>query len=93
MVDNLCNKLATYKDSGEPVNMVNAFSALAGDVITDYSFGFGYDSLESTDFKENFHAAFMAVSEFGHVALQFPWVHPVRRLINHITLHLTPTRS
>lgn len=54
-----------------------AFPAFAGDVITEYAFGICYNHLDSPDFSDSFHAAFMAVGEFGHVAVQFPWFHPV----------------
>lgn len=54
-----------------------AWNAYAGDVITQYSFGFNYNHLGSDDFEKSFHDAFMAVSEFGHLTLQFPWMTPV----------------
>jgi len=50
-------------------------------VITEYSFGLSYNHLKSPGCKENFHDAFMAVSEFGHVALQFPVVHPILNML------------
>lgn len=76
-VDLVCSQLSRHKDSGEVLAINDVWSAFAGDVITEYSFGLCYNHLESSGCKENFHDAFMAVSEFGHVALQFPWVHPV----------------
>lgn len=76
----LCNNIAKYKSSGKEFRLNMAFSSFAGDVITQYALGICYDHLNVRDFDENFHEAFMAVSEFGHVALQFPWVHPVRAL-------------
>ncbi len=59
----------------------NAFPAFAGDIITEYSFGICYDHLDPPDFTESFHAAFAAVAEFGHMAVQFPWFHPVSILL------------
>lgn len=76
-LDLVYGQLSRFKDSGEVLNINDLWSAFAGDVITEYSFGFCYNQLESSGCKENFHAAFMAVGEFGHVALQFPWVQPV----------------
>ena len=73
----LCKKFAQYKDESRILTLNNAFSAFAGDIICEYSFGFCYHHLESPNFEESFHDAFMAVSEFGHVALQFPWITPV----------------
>jgi cytochrome P450 len=76
----LCNNIAQYEKNEKVLTISNAWSALAGDVICDYAFGYSYAQLESPDFEESFHEAFMAVSEFGHVALQFPWVNPVSQL-------------
>lgn len=73
----MCQKFAQYKDNGHILTISNAFSAFTGDIICQYSFGFCYNHLESPNFEENFHDAFMAVAEFGHIALQFPWVTPV----------------
>jgi cytochrome P450 len=76
-VEVLCKTFAAYKDNGQAFDINKAWSAFAGDVICEYAFGFGYNHLESPDFKTSFHAAFMAMGEFGHVALQFPWINPV----------------
>jgi len=76
-VGHMCKCISNFKEPGEALVLSNAFNAYAGDVITEYCFGFCYKHLESPGFKENFHRAFMAVSAFGHLALQFPMMHPV----------------
>jgi hypothetical protein len=48
------------------------WSAFACDVVTEYAFGFHYNQLASEDFHDVLHQPFLAVSEFGHLALQFP---------------------
>jgi hypothetical protein len=53
------------------------WSAFACDVVTTYAFGYNNDQVGSEDFKDNLHEAFLALSEFGHLALQFPWITPV----------------
>ena len=73
----MCKGIAATKQTGDILVLSNAFNAFAGDVITEYCFGFCYNHLESPGFKDNFHPAFMAVSAFGHLALQFPLMHPV----------------
>jgi hypothetical protein len=30
--------------------------------------------LKSDDFKDTFHDAFLAVGEFSHISMQFPWI-------------------
>ncbi|KAK4631699.1 Cytochrome P450 monooxygenase sdnE [Fulvia fulva] len=74
-LDIFCNGLRRFKKTGSVCKISEAFSAFAGDVVTQYSFGFDYDHLGLEGFTDSFHDAFMAVSGFGHVALQFPWMH------------------
>ena len=73
-VEILCRKFTQYKEAGRILPIKNAFSAFAGDVICQYSFGLCYDHLESPNFEENFHDAFMAVCAFSNTVLQFPWI-------------------
>ncbi len=75
--DLLYQGIEKCRSEGSICTISNGFAAYSGDVITQYSFGFSYDHLQSDGFRENLHPAFMAVSEFGHVTLQFPWVKPV----------------
>jgi cytochrome P450 len=82
----MCKAISDYNETGETLVLSDAFNAYAGDIITQYCFGFSYNHLESPGFKENFHRAFMAVSAFGHLALQFPIMHPVScELFNEAT--------
>lgn len=76
-VEILCKHIAEYKDNGKAFPINKAFSAFASDVICEYAFGFCYHHLDSPDFKESFHKAYMGASEFGHITVQFPWVTPV----------------
>ncbi len=87
-LDLVCSQLSRCNERGEVIDINNVWSAFAGDVITEYSFGLCYNHLESPGCKDNFHAAFMAVCEFGHVALQFPWVHPVSLPFHSVRLRL-----
>jgi len=85
----LCDKIAKYGEGdGEQILCLNyAWSAWAGDLITEYAFGFCYNHLESPGFQESFHEAYMEMTGFGHVAVQFPWVHPVRILCYTMSYH------
>jgi hypothetical protein len=84
----LCDKIAKYAEGDEEqILCLNyAWSAWAGDLITEYAFGFCYNHLESPGFQESFHEAYMETTAFGHVAVQFPWVHAVRVLCYTISL-------
>ena len=75
----LCGNIAKFGQDGKVVDMKKAWSAFAGDVVCQYAFGYSYNHLESQDFNEGFHDAFMAVSEFGLLAMQMPWVDQVRQ--------------
>lgn len=66
------NNIAKYKSSSKKFRLNMALSLFAGGMITQYTLGICYDYLNMPDFDENFHEAFMAVSEFGDIALQFP---------------------
>ena len=73
----LCNHIAKYKESGSVFNILDAYAAFAGDVITEYAFGIGNDHLDLLDFRGSFYDAYMAMGEFWHVAVMFPWIHTV----------------
>jgi hypothetical protein len=75
-VNGICHKIAPYHEDDRPLAINRVFAAYSGDVATQYSFGFSYNNLQSDDFQETFQEAF-AVSEFGYLALQFPWITPV----------------
>lgn len=70
-----CNGLEKCRETGSVCNLTEAFSAFAGDVVMHYGFGFDYNHLGLPGFTDSFHDAFMASTAFGHVALQFPWMH------------------
>jgi cytochrome P450 len=76
-VEIMCEGIEKFKEKGEVLVLSNAFSAYAGDVITEYCFGFSYDHLKSPGFSENFQQTYNAVSEVCHLFVQFPMMHPV----------------
>ena len=75
----LCNGFDRLRESGSIFRVTNAFAAFAGDVISQYSFGFSYGQTECYDngWIDNFHDAYISLSAFGHTAVQFPWLNPV----------------
>ena len=73
----LCKQIARYKDTGAPLVVNEAFPAFSGDIMTEYAFGVCYNHIESPDFSESFHSAYMAVAVLGHAAIQFPLLHSV----------------
>lgn len=81
-VRELIQKIAGYKDEDRVLAIDRVWDAYATDMITQYSFGFTYKHMQSEDFLKTFKNAFLAVSEFGHIALQWPWITPVCLLWN-----------
>jgi hypothetical protein len=73
-MDFLSKRLALSNKEDRVVAIQWMWSAFACDVVTEYAFGFHYDQCGSEGFADNFHEPFLAVSEFGHIALQFPWM-------------------
>jgi hypothetical protein len=90
-IDILCGKIRNYAETGGVFALNRAWTAFAGDVITEYVFGSSYEHLESPDFKETFHEPFMAASEVGHLTLQFKFIHPLMRsLPDWVILKIQP---
>lgn len=75
----LCDGFDQHRKQGSVFRVTNTFAAFAGDVISQYSFGFSYHQTERYEngWEENFHDAYISLGAFGHVAVQFPWVNPV----------------
>jgi hypothetical protein len=80
----LCKHLAKYKESGAVLNILDAWGAFTGDIITEYAFGISYDNLDLPGFRGSFHEAILAMGEFGHLAAMFPWIHSVSFFNNRI---------
>lgn len=78
-VKTLCKGLEYFRETGSVFRVTDPFAAFAGDVISQYSFGFSYGQTERYEdgWKENFHDAYISLGAFGHVAVQWPWVNPV----------------
>jgi len=86
-VELLCKGVLAAKESGEVLNLIDVFTAFTGDVILEYCFGFCDNHLGSPGFKTNFHEAFVNLTSFGALSLQFPILNPVsiRTLSHHLS--------
>ena len=78
-VEVLCDGFDRHREIGSVFRITNPFGAFAGDVISQYSFGFSYGQTERYEdgWLDNFHDAYISLGAFGHVAVQFPWMNPV----------------
>jgi cytochrome P450 len=71
----LCGKLALFKDSGQPINLSDAFACLSADVISDCAFGKTYGLLDSEDFAPEWRKFMMDLSLGTHLMKQFGWAY------------------
>ena len=75
-VDKLCARLKEFKMKGEKVNLVHAYSALAGDVVTGYCFPESYHLLDEPYFAPEFSELWKLILCKGHILKQFPSILP-----------------
>lgn len=93
-VDQILRNIAKYKDDGKPFTISSAFMAYSGDVMMEYCFGHNYNHLDSPDFNDNLHNAFMAASRTGHMAVQFPMIPKLmKQLPDNIVVKMEPLYS
>ena len=71
LIDVLCEKLSERMDTGEPVDMVHAYSALTQDVITEYCFSSPRNVLEMEDFSPRYYEYVQKPSETSHMCVLF----------------------
>lgn len=69
LVDSLYEKLSNEMDSGKPVNLVHAYSALTQDVITEYCFSDCRNVLEMTDFSPWYYDLVQKPAELSHMCV------------------------
>ena len=66
LVDKLCDKCERTMNTGQPVNMVYAYSALTQDIITEYSCSDCSNVLELKDFSPKHYKFQQRPSELVH---------------------------
>lgn len=79
VISQLTSRLLALQGTGQCVNLINAYAALAGDIISQYAFAKSYGLLQDEDFAPWWHKAWMDVSENGHKFKQFGWLEPMLR--------------
>ncbi|KFH45117.1 Trichodiene oxygenase-like protein [Hapsidospora chrysogenum ATCC 11550] len=71
-IGKLVERLQGYIESGQPVTLDSAFSAMTADIIIRRFFGEHFDYLDMPDFKQPVEGAFFGVSLIFHVARFIP---------------------
>ena len=81
VVDQLVARLEALRESGSNVNMVDAFSCLTTDVISQYAFARPFGFMKSPNFSPQWHQLMMELSETSHLFKQFGWLELIMRKI------------
>lgn len=76
-VEKLCLRLRESSKSGKPVNLLYAYSAMTGDIVTGYCFPEPYGLLEKPDFGADFYTLFASTLANVHILKHFPWLLPL----------------
>lgn len=77
VVEQLVARLRTVQKSRSNVNMIDVFSSLTADVISQYAFASPFGFMQDPDFAPHWHELMMLVSETSHIYKQFGWLEPL----------------
>lgn len=77
----LSQRFEEHRQSGQPLNLDAAFSALTTDIITQYSFGNSHGFLEAEGFNPDWVPLLMNASEQSLLTKQMPWLIKLMRKI------------
>lgn len=81
VIEIFCDRLREARRSGEPLDLFVAYSALTGDVITEYCFGKSYGLLAEPDLGREWPEVFRGVGELTHLIKQFGWLFPLMQAL------------
>ena len=81
VIDKLISRFQALQGSDTCVNLIDAFSALTGDIIGQYAFAQPYGFMDSPDFSPWWHKAWMEISENSHKFKQFGWLEPTLKMM------------
>lgn len=81
IVDQLVARLRTVQGTDSNINMIDVFTSLTGDVISQYAFARPFGFMQSPNFAPHWHQSMMSISENFNVFKQFEWLEPMMRNI------------
>ena len=79
--DRLCSRMAEHQALGKKINLMHAWSAFTGDVVTAYSFPRSYGLLDQPDFAPDFFQLWVSILSNSHILKQFPWIFPTMQAL------------
>ncbi|KAI9878238.1 MAG: hypothetical protein M1823_006983, partial [Watsoniomyces obsoletus] len=79
LIDKMCARFETCRDSGEPVETGRAYAALTTDIITRYAFRTSYGCIDDPNWKWDWPKAMNDGTKSCHLNKQFPFVFPAMK--------------
>ncbi|KAL8788902.1 MAG: hypothetical protein Q9213_001425 [Squamulea squamosa] len=76
-VDKLCSECEELTQEGKNINLMHAYTAMAGDVVTEYCFPRSYGLLDQPNFAPDYYNLWVSILSNSHVLKQFPWMFPL----------------
>lgn len=73
-VDKLCARFEEFNTSQTPINLRLIFGALTIDIISLYSYGKSYKTLEKSDFDLDLYQLMTSGGELALLLKQCPWI-------------------
>lgn len=70
-------RLRDTRGSGAPTNLIDLYTALTSDIISQYAFGRPFNYLDRPGAAEELHQMWMDTSETAHLVKQYPSILPV----------------
>ncbi|KKY18373.1 putative cytochrome p450 family protein [Phaeomoniella chlamydospora] len=80
-VQSLKDKISEYAGTDRVLPLHRAYTALIGDVVTEYCFAKSYGHLKSPDFTETFHEAMHSTCRSSTFLHQFPFLWPILKVL------------
>ena len=76
-VDRLTARMSSHASQGAKINLMHAWTAFTGDVVSEYCFPESYDHLSRPDFAPEYYELWMSIVGNSHMLKQFPWIFPM----------------
>lgn len=76
-VKKVCYRFEEHRMKGQPVNIMHAYCAMAGEVVSGYCFPKSYGLLDHLDFAPDYHDLWISILSGSHILKQFPWIFPL----------------
>ncbi|KAL8766874.1 MAG: hypothetical protein Q9209_006470 [Squamulea sp. 1 TL-2023] len=76
-VDKLCSKCEESTQEHKKINLMHAYAAMAGDVVTEYCFPRSYGLLDQPNFAPDYYNLWVSILGNSHVLKQFSWIFPL----------------